>query len=199
MSKLTVRNMAQKIAFMCEMKGQISDGQWENSRPHDHYKSWMLDWEDVEVGDDVGRDFWVEKDNYNFTNSNLLDVVGSRLLLKIKLAMLYHDVMPLLQYDHCVIPETPQDFSKMMKEAHNAYGWYQLEKLLDDHPGAVPQDIVAQVRRNAAVHALNRAQKLEDAGINTESYVAAMEWDGYTMKDLRKDLKDLKAIVRIQK
>lgn len=75
---LTVRNQAQKILFDEELSGQISDGMWENSRPYDHWEPWCG--AEVVVGLNVGRNFYAKKDNYNFTNKDLLDVVGDRMV-----------------------------------------------------------------------------------------------------------------------
>lgn len=75
---LTVRNQAQKILFDEEMSGQISDGMWENTRPYDHWEPWCD--AEVVVGENVGRNFYARKDNYNLTNKDLLDIVGDRML-----------------------------------------------------------------------------------------------------------------------
>ena len=75
---LTVRNQAQKILFDEEMSGQISDGMWENTRPYDHWEPWCA--AEVVVGENVGRNFYAKKDNYNLNNKELLDIVGDRML-----------------------------------------------------------------------------------------------------------------------
>ena len=199
MAKLTVRNMAQKIAFMCEMQGQISDGHWENSSPHDHYKKWMLRWADVAVGDDVGRTFYAVKDNYDFCNSALLDIVGSRLLLKVKLAKLFPSIIPLLKEDHWVIPDSMEYFQDHLDDLAAAEEWKVVEDLVTRHPDGVSDAVLKVIQERVNGWQAKSARKLLAAGITKETYQAALEWDGYTMADLKKDLKDLKVIVRIQK
>ena len=199
MTKLTVRNMAQKIAFMCEMRGQISDGQWENSSPHDHYRDWNLNWEDVDVGEDVGRTFYAMKDNYNFANKDLLDIVGERILIKIKLAMLNHEFMPLLQLDHWAVPDSLETFQDLSDDLDYANEWGHLLDLIGENPDWVSDWVLEEVKDKVNSWGAKRARKLLAAGITKETYQAALDWDGYTMADLKKDLKDLKAIVRIQK
>ena len=39
-STLFVENLSQALIFDMEISGQISDGKWENSRPHDHW-TWV--------------------------------------------------------------------------------------------------------------------------------------------------------------
>lgn len=91
---LVVRNVAQAALFECELKGQLSDGAWENTAPHDHWKPWA----DAEVRvaaaaragcftelgrsdyEGLGRNFYARKDSYNFARKDLLDVVGGRML-----------------------------------------------------------------------------------------------------------------------
>ncbi|HOD11170.1 MAG TPA: hypothetical protein PKH91_10540, partial [Flavobacterium sp.] len=98
---LVVGNMAQKILFLCEMQGQISDGMWENARG-DHWKVWSdLDWDKVGVGDNIGRKFYAGRDGYNFTNPELLDVVGDRMQYKVNLYKKYPEqVGKILEKDH---------------------------------------------------------------------------------------------------
>jgi hypothetical protein len=80
---LVVRNEAQRVLFEEELKGQISDGMWENTRPFDHWKAWSDAKVSVaEPGHEhlIGRNFFAMKDNYNFASKALLDVVGDRMI-----------------------------------------------------------------------------------------------------------------------
>ena len=79
---LAVNNEAQKVIFLSEMQGQISDGMWENARPFDHYKAWSdLNEESVIVDpSNVGRNFHAIKDNYNLNAQDLIDIVGERVI-----------------------------------------------------------------------------------------------------------------------
>jgi hypothetical protein len=76
---LAVRNEAQRILFEDELKGQLSDGRWENSRPYGHWECWA-DATVVVDPDNVGRDFYARRDGYCLTERDLLDAVGERML-----------------------------------------------------------------------------------------------------------------------
>lgn len=76
---LRVRNVAQKVLWEQELSGQISDGHWENSRPNDHWRSWSSA-EVVIDPENVGRNFYAQRESYNFTSKDLLDVVGERMV-----------------------------------------------------------------------------------------------------------------------
>lgn len=80
---LYLRNIEQVALFELELKGQISDGQWENARPGNHWQAWCR--AEVKVGDPVGRDFDVRRDRYGLTSSELLDVIGGRMLGQVRL------------------------------------------------------------------------------------------------------------------
>lgn len=79
----SVRNQAQKILFDEEMSGQISDGAWENTAPYDHWEVWCSA-EVVVDPDNVGRNFYAKKDNYNLNRKDLLDIVGDRMLESVR-------------------------------------------------------------------------------------------------------------------
>jgi len=76
---LRVRNEAQRILLEKELKGQLSDGHWENARPFDHWQPWC---DAVVVVDptNVGRNFYARRDNYNFTSREMLTVLRYRML-----------------------------------------------------------------------------------------------------------------------
>jgi len=81
---MVVGNEAQKILFLTEMQGQMSDGMREN-RGDGGRQFWDLDWDSVGVGDNIGRKFWAGNDRYNFANKELIDIVGDRMLMKVNL------------------------------------------------------------------------------------------------------------------
>lgn len=81
MSKvLVVRNEAQRVLIQKELAGQISDGFWENSAPRDAYKDWAFATKarpssgiQIVIGENLGRNFYAKKSNYNFTNKQFLE------------------------------------------------------------------------------------------------------------------------------
>jgi len=165
---LVVGNMAQKILFLTEMKGQISDGQWENARGV-HWQVWSnLDWDKVGVGDNIGRKFYAIRDGYNFTNPELLDVVGDRMLTKVNLYKKYPKIVePILKSDHWLLPDSYQEAKDIFEGRHIR--------------GNDPNDYWAKKR-----------QKLIDSGLTLEMIKDAEENPVYTKKDMIRDLKGLK-------
>jgi hypothetical protein len=79
MNTLYVANEIQKALFENELKGQLSDGMWENTNPHDHWQPWCR-CQVVVRPTAVGRDFYAKKDNYNFSSKLLVECVGDRML-----------------------------------------------------------------------------------------------------------------------
>ncbi len=117
---LTVRNQAQKILWEEELNGQISDGMWENATPHDHWDVWSD--AEITVGKNVGRTFFARKCNYNFTNPELLNIVGDRMIKAVQVeipeytkADLIADLKDLKQIVHTERAATPADTAR--KEA----------------------------------------------------------------------------------
>ena len=83
---LTVSSFAQAAIFEHELKGQISDGMWENSSGGS-YRQWCS--AKVVVGENPGRNFYVSKDRFNFASKDLVDCVGERMILQARIAILY--------------------------------------------------------------------------------------------------------------
>jgi len=78
MDRIYLRTSSQAALFEAELKGQFSDGYWEN-RPGDHWQPWCQC--QAEVGTAVGRDFPAHIDRYALDNKALLSVVGDRMLV----------------------------------------------------------------------------------------------------------------------
>lgn len=82
---LTVKTAVQAALFEHELKGQLSDGAWENAEPHDHWEVWCL--AKVTVGENIGRNFYARRDSYAFSRQDmLLDIIGTRMLAIARLA-----------------------------------------------------------------------------------------------------------------
>jgi hypothetical protein len=87
MFTIKVHNLAQQILMTCELQGQISDGFWENARPHSHWE--IVSNANVVIDpENVGCDFQVSR-NYNFANSELLEIVGDRMIAFVKAKMAF--------------------------------------------------------------------------------------------------------------
>ena len=78
MKTITFRTAAQAALFEVELKGQLSDGHWENDR-RSCWQTWCS--AEVRVGTEVGRDFYVNRVNFKLDDPELLGVVGERMRL----------------------------------------------------------------------------------------------------------------------
>lgn len=85
---ITFRTATQSAIFEHELKGQFSDGHWENvgGNAQWSWKEWCK--AKVLVGESVGRNFTMYglKDNYNVSAKALLDVVKHRMIGYARLA-----------------------------------------------------------------------------------------------------------------
>lgn len=73
---LVLANAIQVELWDEEICGQLSDGMWENTNPHDHWKAWCD--ATAVIGDEIGRNFSVRKDGYRLTG--LIEYVGDRMV-----------------------------------------------------------------------------------------------------------------------
>lgn len=83
---MTLTTPAAATVMECEIKGQMSDGAWENSNPSDHWKFWND--LTVEVGDKnfvTSKDIWqCRKAGYGLTS--LIEYVGERMIAQGRMA-----------------------------------------------------------------------------------------------------------------
>jgi len=170
--KLYVPTMAQKIIFHCEMRGQISDGNWENSRPLDHFEPWMIPWDYIIVTYDdnvYGRNFYPRKCNYNFTDPSLLKVVGNRIMFKVKLWIMFpYAAEKLFSANHWWIPTEYRDIIELNNDNLSLTPW--------------KQNILLAIR---------------NAGLRTQLLLDVYDSNLYTKKDLVKDCEVLKKAFRM--
>lgn len=90
-------NIEQVILYECEMKGQISDGNWENAVPMNHWKC-MCEAKAVVAGVRYGIASiygFKPKRKYNFANKDLYEIVKDRMIFWVKACTIY----PHLSYD----------------------------------------------------------------------------------------------------
>lgn len=148
-----VKNQDQVVLLKHEFLGQISDGMWENTRPLDHWRAWCN--ADIKVGENVGRDFYALKDNYNLCSKELLDIVGNRARLYVKIARAFgEDAIEPLHYlfaedsdDHVFLNQLP---SYIANPDPNPEGWaYKIRaKLLTFDFDDVKAEVAAQTYSN---------------------------------------------------
>ena len=77
-------NQIQKALYKHELLGQISDGMWENSRPWDHWKSPCN--AEVKIDAENPRRVGRRTRKYNFTDGQLLEWVGDRMIILANMA-----------------------------------------------------------------------------------------------------------------
>lgn len=168
-NRLFVNNIAQKIIFCCEMRGQISDGKWENLKPTNHWIDWMLPWENVVVtaGAFFGRNFHAPYDKYNFSDGKLLKLVGHRIMFKIKFYFMYPEAAEhIYSTDHWLLPTTIEGITALEDSI-----------LFFDHM-------------------YKRRQKLEKFNIRVEDLLTVYHSNSYTKDQLKQDCEQLKETCR---
>lgn len=77
---MTLTSVSAVALWHAELTGQMSDGLWENTRPHDHWRFWC-DLEVVTGDKDVAQPIagcWPDKTSYSF--GRLIEYVGDRML-----------------------------------------------------------------------------------------------------------------------
>lgn len=170
---LAVRNIEQKVLWETELAGQISDGYWENASPMDHYRSWSGIRVVVDP-ENVGRDFWVRKDNYSFTSKQLLEYVGDRMVFRARFARMYPELAQALV--DAPFAGIPDDIDHYILYVHGAAA---------DKATGKTGSYYCEVMDN-----------WEKLGLTYDILCKVQAATCYVMQDLLKDLKDLKAIVR---
>ena len=171
MNVINFRNIYQVTLYECELKGQISDGYWENARPYDHWK--IMCAAEARVGEPLGPNFRPKR-KYNFAAKDLIDVVKYRMLFQVKLKILYPSlsVQTIRDIDILVDCETGEPRVKWLLERAASDSYWR--------------KIVTTAKQNLGV---TTDEKL----INVVEKV--VEFTGYTLAELKKELKDMSLIV----
>lgn len=90
-NQIFLKNKEQVILFEAELKGQISDGFWENSSPHDH---WEIPCSAEVLVGEPHLTFWPSR-GYKFHNKDLFEIVGDRMIEYVKI----YKAFPQLDFD----------------------------------------------------------------------------------------------------
>jgi hypothetical protein len=85
-------NMRQKVLFDNELVGQISDGMWENSTPHNHWEQICRAKTIVDDSRLPGINFRLKR-RYNFASKELFDCVGQRMKFYVKAYIAFPEVV----------------------------------------------------------------------------------------------------------
>ena len=171
---LVVRTLEQAACWL-ELDGQISDGHWENATPHDHWEIWCK--ADVRVaaeGEAVGRDFYARRTNYNLSDKRLLDIVGKRMLGIVRLARAF-GLETAASLEHDVDCDSGRvDF---------------------DGPTRIANRYLAEGKPEQAQYWVEKSLRLQLLG--REAVEAALADETYTMRQMRADLKELRAAMQM--
>ena len=169
---INFRNEIQVTLYECELKGQISDGYWEDSRPLDHWICMCK--AKAKVGEPLGPNFYPMR-TYNFAAKSLIDVVGQRMLFQAKLKMLFpHLSLQVIRElaDDLVDCETGESIVKELVELAKKKDYWK------------KQLILAKQSLNVETE-----QELENV------VKRIIDFKGYDLRKLRKDLRDMSQIV----
>jgi hypothetical protein len=170
--RIAFRTREQAVLFMCELSGQISDGNWENASPHDH---WMPMCDAVIAVDPNSPSInFRPRRSYNFSDPELLEVVGDRIIWYVKCAKFFpkltlselEDVHWDLEYLR------PTEITCLLKARIGRKGDHLVEKRM-------------------SLKMLTGAET-EDALVNCSNQIANIPYDE---KELRADLNEMKKLV----
>jgi len=182
MTQPTIRfaNHAQAILMECELKGQISDGFWENSGPRDHWrimcKANITHAHDADTtGAVIGKNFHPKR-KYGFDNKGLLDVVGNRMIGFVK----FYTTFPNVGYENHWDFDFEHTAQEITDGVRNCLG-----KSKEN-----PRDKYWVERSERIMNAVG-ATSIEEL----EEAMKKVDAVAYDMKMLRKDLREMKEIV----
>lgn len=170
---INFRTFSQVILFECEIKGQLSDGHWENARPHTHWIVPCAATARVATKPElIGASFYPTR-KYNFAARELLEIVADRMIGFVKV----YTAFPELPFsEHWTVDfegNTPADVVKRIRE------WLTKPATEYYHKQAV------KVLKLFNTDIDGLSSKLEQV-FNVQ----------YTMTDLRKDLKEMSKTVQ---
>jgi hypothetical protein len=151
-SILYVANLEQKLIFLNELRGQLSDGYWEGSKPRNHWVPWSsLNWNTVQIPLDgkvgVSGDLrHTDKNNYDFASAELYKYVGIRMRMLVAIYRCFSfelyakkaslDIAHTIEYRNVVLdalkegtrlPESYQDWLEVIVNATEPMSTYWKE------------------------------------------------------------------------
>lgn len=124
---------------------------------------------EVVVGEKIGRNFYALKSNYNFTRPDLLKVVGNRMLTKVRVSLLTGIT------DTRILDDVPDDLADYCRDI----------------------EIADQGRDHTSNYFAEKILRLWEAGID-EGVMYLAENHSYGMKELKKDLSEIKKACKTQ-
>lgn len=184
---ITFETITQAAIFEHELKGQISDGHWENDA-RSCYETWCD--ATVCVSDDeenLGRDFGVSK-NLGFGSKELFDIVGDRMCHYGRMALIADRVFPDLTV------ETKLDVAGMLEDCvwdEDKPAWKGLPKW--------KREAIAENSEFAQKYVIPTWNLICEAGPVKILEAAAKVFEEYTEADARKDTLRISKIAKMEK
>jgi len=170
--KIVFATPEQEILWDAELSGQVSDGKWENSRPHDHYKDMTAASTTHSPNpEDWGTQGFRPRKSYNFNDKELKDIVGERMLASVKMMLAFPDI----------------DY-KVRQAAEYIMNPRYKDRILN------PDDAEAGYWRNLFTE-IQDALNIEDE-VAYDAVLAKIEAVPYSEKDMTRDLKQMSKIIR---
>jgi len=174
MNKNTIgfHNRNQVVLFEAELKGQISDGMWENARPSNHYHAPCDSTAYVATDDSgVGRNFHARA--YNFNNNELVEIIGDRMINFVKLSQAFPQLAISQLFDiDSNVHDTISNMERYAQEPGDGYWLYELTALRSSFGVGTTDELISLLETRMAT-------------VN------------YTLPQLRKDLNDMKKCWKI--
>lgn len=180
------RNKNQVTLWNNEILGQLSDGYWENTRPHNHWCVWHSAEAVCDESLPVGRNFFAIKANYNFTAKDLLEIVGQRMINSVRLTNagfgdVAHHKFEDIGIEMCYMdqfnkykPATKEMIKSDIESWKNSESKYYSDKY----------DLFTKTFGSDETEAIEKYFSI----VNDETL--------YSAKQLRKDLDDMKKIIK---
>jgi hypothetical protein len=153
----------QEMLWRCEIKGQLSDGMWENSRPWGHARFWLyLESDTCVLGEKacVTSDGYARKVGYNLTG--LIKYVGDRMVAYGRMALAGGDEDACRAAEY--MPDTLEEWERRLRDCDWQYSSVANQMVAVDHE-------LASLFYGTLYH----------------------------MKDLRKDLREIKRVMKTAK
>lgn len=179
MAIINFNNHIEETLWLHELSGQISDGYWENSRPHNHWLFWCNCETTVNFnkpGVFNYNSYEILKNNYNFYAPELLSCVAFRMLSGAWLSIVLGKTLTRDQYDF----------------AEHFAGIFQINPPLNDI------DVINIIQKEM-LNKENYMIKTYSNSVAIEDLIKAFKYESrnaFTIKDLRKTLESISQIIK---
>lgn len=142
---INFRNADQVFLYECELKGQISDGYWENASPQDHYEV-MCDAKAKVDEDNLGRNFTPLR-RYNFAAPDLVNVVGDRMITFVQTKRVFPDLDFDDHWDWC-LEDGAEDLRRLSESLPDRKYWSEKIEKMEKFFGMSLEEAEKKIKAN---------------------------------------------------